>query len=289
MTPMTSTKPNKGLLRWATFLAAAMLFGPGIGYVAARITPVPGGVDGTALLSAQPLMGVLAMVMCVGVAGTIGAIAARFVSIGQGLTCMGVALAWACFQTGHLPGLARAVDPASLSTRLAIEGAVLGLLVLAAAAVLSRHGWPDEKLTIKSFFSGQALAGALVTTAAGLCAAWLIAQDDKPGQTLAASIAAGAVGAAIARTVVHAAPRSSTLLAIPLGAIACPLIGFAMTKGNLETAILGGTVSPLARIMPIDWCAGMLIGLPFGLSWAGSMIEKAQEKPGAARPASVRA
>jgi hypothetical protein len=39
-------------------------------------------------------------------------------------------------------------------------------------------------------------------------------------------------------------------------------------------AALAGTLFPLARPMPLDYLAGALIGLPLGLWWAGSMLER---------------
>ena len=271
---MTSSKAAQGVARWVAFLVALVVVGPVIGWIAGRIPPVPGAAQGTFLVSSSSVMGFVGIAACAVLTVVMGMVASRVVSTGLGLTCAGVALAWATFHTGHLPDLARAVDPTSLGRSLTVEGAIVGVFTLVAAIAIARRGWPDEPFAVKSMLSGSALAGAAVATAAGMAAAWVIAQDDKPGQTLAAAFAAGAAGAALARTVVHGAPRSSVLLAIPIGAVLCPLVGFAMTSGSMDTAILGGRVSPWARIMPIDWCAGMLIGIPLGLSWAGSMIEK---------------
>jgi hypothetical protein len=287
---MTATKPNQGVLRWGTFLAALMVFGPLVAMVATRITPVPGAIHGTALVGDAPMMGVFTMVWCITIAGLIGVAGSRLVSVGQGLTCFGVALAWASFRLGRLPDLARAVDPGTLGTQLAIEGAIVGMAVLGAAIIIARRGWPDEPFSLRAMASLPSLAAGAVAAAVGLAAAWVIAQDDKPGQTIAAGIAAGAAGAALARTLVHGAPRSAVLLAIPIGAIACPVIGFALTPSPMESAVLGGTAHALARVMPTDWCAGMLIGIPFGLSWAGSTITKARAGapagPGPVRTAS---
>ncbi len=277
--PMAHPHPSHVIARWGTLLAAILVAGPVIGLAAQRIPPIPGAEHGTAILSASPGMGIAIIAVCVALATAIGCLGSKLVSVTHGLTCAGIALAWAAFRTGHLLDLSRAVDPASLGSRLAIEGGIIGMLVLIGALLIIRFGPKTTPSFTEGLFSASSLGAAGATTAIGLVVAIIIARDDKVGQTFAAAIAGGAVGAAAARTLVNGAPRASALLAIPLGAILCPLVGFAMSPKPLDVAIAGGTVHALARVMPLDWCAGALIGIPFGLTWAGSMIEKAHPDP----------
>jgi len=39
-------------------------------------------------------------------------------------------------------------------------------------------------------------------------------------------------------------------------------------------AAIGGDLFTLAMPMPLDWLAGAFWGIPIGLSWAESMVEK---------------
>jgi len=278
------------LARWMTLLAALLIVGPVIGFLTDRIAPIPGSVHGTAIVSASPAVGVAIVVGCIVLATIIGCIGSRMISVGHGLTCAGVALAWSAFRSGHLLDLSRAVDPGALGTRLALEGAIIGIATLAGAILIIRSGPKSTPSMLEGMTSGASIGSMAATTTIGLVVAMLIAQDDKVGQTFAAAVAGSAVGAAAARTLVNGAPRGAALVAIPLGAALCPAVGFALSPHPMDSAILGGSVHALARIMPIDWCAGALIGIPFGLSWAGSMIEKAHPDPKqAGRPVTSRA
>lgn len=276
---MAQPHPPRAIARWGTFLAAILIIGPVIGMVADRIPPIPGARDGTALVSAAPALGLGLVAMCIVLATAIGCIGSRLISVSHGLTCAGLALAWAVFHTGRLLDLSRAVDPGSLGPRLAIEGAIVGVLVLVGTLLIIRVGPKNTPSLTEGLFSPASLGAAAAATAIGMFVAFIIARDDKAGQAFAAAVAGGAVGAAVARTLVNNAPRASALLAIPLGAAACPLVGFALSPKPVDVAIVGGTVHALARIMPLDWCAGALIGIPFGITWAGSMIEKTHPNP----------
>lgn len=276
---MAHPHPSHPLARWGTFLAAILVIGPVIGMLAGRIPPIAGAGAGTPVLSASPASSILLLAACVALATAIGGLGARLVSASHGLTCAGVALAWAVFHTSRILDLSRAVDVDSLGTRLTIEGIVVGLMVLGGAIVIVRLAPKAAHSPTAGMMSAMGLGAAAATTAIGLLVAMIIAQDDKAGQAFAAAIAGGAVGAAAARTLVNGAPWAAALIAIPLGAVACPAVGFAMSPKPLDVAIVGGTVHALARVMPLDWCAGALIGIPFGLSWAGSMIEKSHPDP----------
>ena len=276
---MTHPHPSHPVARWGTFLAALLVVGPAIGMIAHRIPPIPGAGAGTALQSSSPGVSLAFVGVCVALATGIGVLGARVVSASHGLTCAGIALAWAVFRTSRILDLSRAVDVDSLGMRLTIEGGVVGVLVLIGALVIVRLAPKHGHTPLAGIVSGAGIGSGVVTTVIGLLVAMIIAQDDKAGQTFAAAIAGGAVGAAAARTLVNGAPWVAALLAIPLGALACPAVGFAMSPKPLDVAIVGGTVHALARIMPLDWCAGALIGIPFGLTWAGSMIQKSYPDP----------
>jgi hypothetical protein len=65
-----------------------------------------------------------------------------------------------------------------------------------------------------------------------------------------------------------------------LGVLA-PLTGW--FSGDAVAAARMGTLFPLATVTPLHWAAGGLFGVPMGVAWAASMMEKKSEAT--ARPA----
>jgi hypothetical protein len=89
-----------------------------------------------------------------------------------------------------------------------------------------------------------------------------------------AGIAAGGFGRAVASRDASPSPIPGLLAMGVLAAIG-PLTGLFITgKAQVATAAMEGRVFPLAVPMPLDWLAGALWGIPLGLSWADSMVEK---------------
>ena len=115
---------------------------------------------------------------------------------------------------------------------------------------------------------------------AAAVAAWFIGVSPLKGQAVFAAIAAGVLGAAAGRLadVRVALP----MLVIPIAALA--VVGpFASSVPGVTggpPAVVAtayrGTLFPLANISALDWIAGGLLGIPLGVAWAGSMIEKKQ-------------
>jgi hypothetical protein len=57
--------------------------------------------------------------------------------------------------------------------------------------------------------------------------------------------------------------------------VAGPVVAAVLPGGNggVVRASYAGTLFPLGLSMPLDWLAGAFLGIPMGLSWAGSMTE----------------
>jgi hypothetical protein len=94
------------------------------------------------------------------------------------------------------------------------------------------------------------------------------------GQTLAAAVVAGITGTLVGRIVSHRAPLGSFLAGGLLLAAIGPAAGAIIDGQALVERVYAGTGFTLARIMPLDWIAGILIGVPVGASWAASMVQK---------------
>jgi len=63
-------------------------------------------------------------------------------------------------------------------------------------------------------------------------------------------------------------------------AVAGPVIATFVHAGTLgpTRAAVSGKLFALARPMPLDWIAGAFVGIPLGLWWAGSLIERESVK-----------
>jgi len=290
---------TKATLRWALISLSLLLVGPAVAWVVGGLRDVDGGRAVTLLVNGSLPRGLLSGLVVFAAATLVGAVGARFLALGLGVTCAGIVLAWAAWSMGTAEDvLRRANSPADLP-RLALEG----FLVTAAAAALcafltkvathrdahlaprNTKGIPgliyptdteaDARLTLAIAVPAAIAAAAAVT--------WLLAVTNARGQTLAAALF-GAVAAAAAAQVIAASRRCLITPAVPALAVAAvalagPLIANAVQGSRIIDLTFSDHLLPIARPISLDWAAGTLLGIPLGLSWAGSMLEKKLVEP----------
>ncbi len=264
-------------------LGAGMLIaGPLVGSLMLSIPSLDGGRGLTPLISPNPFIGLLISTVCLLLAGLLGLLAAHLVGFRDGLATMGVAMAWACWSTGRLTDVIQVVENEP-SLRLAAEGGILGLLacVVALCLVTVSRDFSDAHNGDSRLLSPGALVGVGAMILGAMVGGWIVAQTSMVGQTLGAAIAGGVLGGMIARLIRPDSEIRALLLGFPIIAGGAMLLGHWLTgSGNIIETVYSGTGSPLMRIMPIDWVAGLLIGLPVGLSWGGALVERhGPEKP----------
>lgn len=281
----------RATLKWIAILAALLAVGPVAGMLVGRLHG-PGGIESATPLLAQPLSaGLAAAGASLALAAAMGLAAARFFGSRTGMTCAGLVLAWAAWSTGSIDALlapARAPGEArAIMIRLAVEGAALGLACLALAAGILRAGAAVDALILQKKHRVESSAVDLPTIATatfaalalGGLAAWWIAFQPIKGQTVFGAIA-GAVAAAAAAhlTAPHLPARASALaafIALGLLALAGPLTPLFLAAASLSArAAAAGSMSHLAFPSGLDWAAGAFLGVPIGLGWSGSMVEK---------------
>ncbi len=115
-----------------------------------------------------------------------------------------------------------------------------------------------------------------------------MAREGIKGQTIAAAIAAGAVGATVARVVAPEAARWVIATAPILLGVAGPIAAVVVHKDQVLDHAFSNRLLALAYPAPLDWLAGALLGAPMGLSWAASILHnrlESDEKPSAASAA----
>lgn len=280
------------LTRWAIPLSALFLLGPIGTILIVRLAAPDGGHQVSLLLSTSPIQGVLGGVLALGVALLAGVLGARFIEQRSGLMAAGLVLAWSAWNMGRVDRiLARTRTPSTLYT-LAAEAALFGLLAVVVAIIILKvptrmprfiaAGDTTRTLGDKTHHEPVALFDktapiALIAAIAGAAVgAWFVAAEPTKGQTFAAAAIAGLLAAAAGRLASQRVSPAWFFLGLTVVAIAGPIIATFMHAGTLgpTRAALDGRLFPLARLMPLDWMAGGFVGVPLGLWWAGSLIEK---------------
>ncbi len=281
------------LHRWLLLGIAALALGPLAGFLTASLRTVDGSSHATLLVSNSLIKGLLVLVGVFVLAGAAGVAGAVVTGLRHGFLCAGMVLAWGAWGTGQIDRLLHQSLSSSTMYTLSVEALLVGALSVGLAAcmvLIARRPAPDPELaphhhvpeprTLIDSATPAALAASVVI--AGIVA-WIVAQDTLKGQTFAAAALAAMFGATAGRL---AAPASSALTfvgAIAILAIASPTVAAFMHPASMgpTRAALAGTLFPLARPLPLDWAAGAFVGIPLGLSWAASLVDKHGHRPAA--------
>lgn len=300
-------------LRWILPLTSLLVLGPLAGLLTGSLIAPDGGHDATPLLCDTPVFGVLAAVGVFVLATVGGVVTASQMGGGWGLASAGFVLAWGAWGTGTVDQILRRTQSGATFWTIAIEGALMGVLGLVSAVVIlaagRRHaadaaesatprasqagfvGRVVEEVTGlgaalvgrgrdaddgESPSAGAVLLSLVIALAAGAVGAWLVAVEALKGQTFAAAAVAGIVAAAIGRVTTERSPATLYVLVVALLAVASPIAAAVMYPGaeGAVRAAYASNLIPVARILPLDWIAGGLVGVPIGLSWAASMTER---------------
>lgn len=287
--------------RWSVHLLALCALGPLAGLLIATLRASDGGHDTSLLVNTTPALGIIYGLAAFLLAGLIGVVGARFVTRNDhdgnprpdaraGLFAAGITLTWAAGRSGRVDVLIRSADSAGPMTVLAIEGAIVGVLGVLLAAVIYGVGKPEEQVAGEAKPSTiAAIKGAIkrtimapgvqvavpIATVVGAAGAWIAAASPLKGQTIGAAFVAGILAGGAGRVADQRTPAQSFMLCIGVLAVVGPLSIFVFQRGvDPVEAAVQGTIFSVAQIAPLDWVAGGLLGVPLGVAWAGSLIEK---------------
>ncbi|MDX2148166.1 MAG: hypothetical protein SFZ23_11660 [Planctomycetota bacterium] len=286
----------KNVSRWIVVLLALLVLGPLAAWFTGLLRGPTGGENATLLASSSPIGGFLAGLTAIAIATLFGCVVSRLLSLKAGLNAAGLILAWASWPLGTFESVVREHRAPGVLITLGIEGLIVGALGIASIVAIVAAGrvhltkaivGPDldlrsEKSLARSLVQSLAtrdfLAAAGIALAAGAALAWVVAFESLKGQSLMAAVAAGIAAGAAGQLASQSFGRPATpvIPAAALGLLAFlgPLVGFAFAGGNFLTDAYAGNFFPLAVPNSLNWVAGMLLGGPVGLAWAGSMIEK---------------
>ncbi|MCC6950000.1 MAG: hypothetical protein IT433_00995 [Phycisphaerales bacterium] len=283
-------------LRWVLILGCLVVLGPLALRLTGGLRDASGGPATTLLVNATPGPAAVAGVVSLALAAGAGVLGGWAFSMGTGLACAGLVLAWARWGLGTLDSIVRRAGDGSDLTALGVEGLAAGLLALGVCTLVvgvSNRRQPDGGkgrglLVLEaegdSTRRNATVAGVLAGAGAGALVIWLCAVTELRGQTLLA-VVIGGIGAGAASHLVGNSMRT-TLSPVPavagltLVALASPLVAKGMHGDSVLAAVFGGKVLPLARPVSLDWAAGALLGVPVGMGWAGAVLDvRAAEEP----------
>lgn len=297
---MTTTTPNppRLFLRWTLLLGALFVLGPIAGHLINTLHAADGGSDATPLVSTSPIRGVFIAAIVMLLALAVGVTGGRIFGPRLGLRTAGLVLVWAAWLTGTVDAILRQSQSAAPMWTLALEGVIVGVMALVVFVLVVALARPHNEqeqaefattgnapLTtvthdLKKLVSMGALVGLVGAIVAGGIVAWIIAFEPLKGQTVMAAffggIAAAAVGRLAASMVGQDAPVMVFFIAIVILAVASPASAALIhaSSDQLLDASYAGTMFSLGHILPMDWLAGGMLGVPVGLAWVGSMIER---------------
>ncbi|MCA9299668.1 MAG: hypothetical protein KDA28_11410, partial [Phycisphaerales bacterium] len=212
-----------------------------------------------------------------------------------GSVAAGFVAAWAAYRTGTVDGFIRRTQDNSVFTMLAVEGLLVGLvgaaiwmgILVAGRAQTSKEainettGLSIGGLLKRALTTRSCQAAFVVAIFAGGAAAWAVVQEPLKGQTIfgagVAGIAAGLAGRLVGVTIGEEPGGVPVILAMAVLSFVGPLTvylapGSDDVVGSLYSGDFVGSAAPLS----LDWLAGSLLGVPIGLNWVGSMMDKRQ-------------
>lgn len=294
-------------LRWVYVLACLFAIGPVVLRVVARVHDAHGGHAATLLTDGAA--GFVALGTVLVACLIVGVIGARFFTLGVGAMGAGMVAAWGAWGCAPIDTIVRATSNASVFKPLAVEGLICGvagaamvLLFERVAAKAQPAGAEDQmaarfggKKAVKAMGGivvmdrsgsmaavlGTALVAGII--AAGL-ATWMVATSALKGQVVAAAIAAGvAAGMAsvyASQSVKGLASGVVPALGVALLAAAGPIVALVVDDKNLVYAAMHSSLTALARPIGLDWLAGILCGVPLGMSWAGLKLDARAQSAG---------
>lgn len=276
------------VFRWMCPILALALFGPLLAIPVSGLKDPTGGNSATLILSSTPVIGVLALVALVVVAGLGGAVTARVAEADSGRTFVGLCAGWMALRTAGGWDMLRIHGDGAVMP-LVIEGVLVAIAAGLLAAVLTIGGGTRTAEAFKADLkvavgSGGAVVGILIGIAGGVVGSLLVAIDGSRGQCLAGGFA-GSVLAAVAvqlatPTLNGEQARLRAMAAVCGLMVVSPLAMLVVPGGsNIAAGARMGTLIGPGIVQPIDWLVGIFLGIPWGLKWVGSVAERNAPQP----------
>lgn len=265
--------------------ACLLGLGPAVVWLSPRVVGGHGGPGWTYLANGSVGAGIAAMLLAVLAAFGVGLLTSRFFGMRAGLGAAGMTLVAPALQGGTIVEVLRWAEAPGVFAALAVEGAIFAVgafvFTLAMSRIAPREApySPAEREERTKSHLREGLVGGVTALAVGAIAAWVLAREPIKGQMLATGFAAGAAGMAAGRVFAPRAPIAAIVLGVLLLGVVGPVLGFVVAGGDALRDAYARSLPAIAGPTPIDWLAGAMLGMPVGLSWAFSILEKRAERP----------
>lgn len=265
---MLMPRPLRGLIALAVAFA---VIGPIAGLLIGSLRGTDGGTQATLLVGQSPIVGIISGLFAFGFAAMAGAAGSRAAGLNVGLGCAGLVLSWAAWLSGQLDEMV-AVSRESPMPALILEGLLVSLMLGGIVWVVRRFSSdePDPETEVGASAIAVALTAGLAISAT---AAWVVAIEPLKGQTIGAAFVAGLVGAATARLVFLRLPGWSAVC-IPAALVVLGPLATQAMAGDVVDAVFERSIFRLGWLMPMDWAAGALLGIPLGLAWTDGVVQQ---------------
>ena len=264
---------RKAVLGWLIPLVALLVLGP----LATLPLVLSHGPDGsrahTLLIGSAPAMGAIAWVLTTLAALLAAWVGARAIGAREGWLAGALVLLWGAFRTGDSAELVLA--GAFAAPPLVVEGIVAvvsGLLVVLVAG--GARGGVAE--LVRTLVTPAALVPVGVSLCAGVVACTVLAREVTMGQALFAAAGAGVAAGVASRLLSAGASDSAVALRAVAGACVIAAIApiYMALAQDAEGLLHAGRPLGIASVTPVAWAAGVLLGVPIGMQWAGSAASR---------------
>lgn len=252
----------KAALKQLPWILALFVLGPAAAYLTGSLRAADGSGDATLLMTVTPAKGVLAGLVTLVFAGSVGVFASLVNGSRSGFNAAGIVVAWAASQTADIEALLRMAQGPAPLTKLAIEGAAFALLAAPVGLVIWRlglgrglhgqlhplpqgapslRGWltggvkPQRGLTAGEFSLASSLVRAVtrpsgvgaiaVTVVVGFAICWLVAQDTLKGQAIFAAAVSLVVAVPVGRLVGESLSEQPPTASFLLGVVVLAVVG----------------------------------------------------------------
>jgi hypothetical protein len=287
---------RKAVFEWVTLLTALVIVGPFVALPVAWLTTASGASDATPLTSTQPALGIGYSLLAMLAALLTGWLGTKTVSRGMGMAAAGFVLVWVAARSGAGAMILRDAPSANAAAlRLTIEAAILALptLLLVTLVHKPRPLESDDSVYpltecrcglvegLRDCLTSRGVQIVLAAAAGAVIGCMFASIGFLKGQGLFAGFMGGLIGGAagglLLAGVENPRPALAPYLGVVLVMIAAPIAGSFYYGNALRTVAVSGELFGPARLIPMDWIAGMLLGVPWGLSWLASSVKDATQ------------
>lgn len=235
-----------------------------------------GGPEASLLLSESPATALGAAAVIFVMAAAVGALGARAFGTRSGLFIAGLVLVWPAWESGTVMGILRRTQSGSSLSTLRLEGLIVAAATIVVGIIVARFGRDTLATNAEPRkVSAGTVVGPLVGFAVAVIGASACARTEMAGQAIASAFVAGLLGTLAMMLFDSRVKPERVLMGLALLAFIGPASGAVIDGATAVQHVYDGTITPMARLTPLHWAAGLLLGVPVGASWASGLVKKA--------------